>query len=308
MVVTENKNSFFLVTVDLPASSNFSYQLDKIQNAMDLIFTMMKVKNTWYKFLNKNNRELIYLFKSEDRKRKGQLEKYCHKILPDNEYQINSLSKFDFERDLSRFQNNDNFKLSHQPLPFSEYSANDIKIFDDVNNWFPWQKEIYKQIFNKDGSFKEPHPRHIISIVDKAGNSGKSSFWKYWFFNYPEDIGRMGYGSASQLRSAAVNLGQKKLYIVDLARSKSSNDKEEDLLSALEDIKSGFITNAMYGSGKTLIMEPPHIVVSSNYVLNYDLLSSDRWKIYELNKKHQLVPKDPKKLKVKSSEESVLKK
>lgn len=105
----------------------------------------------------------------------------------------------------------------------------------------------------------------------------------------------MGYGSASQLRSGAVNIGKKKLYIVDLARSKSSGDKEEDLLSVLEDIKNGFVTNAMYGSGKTLMMEPPHIIVSSNYILNYELLSSDRWQVYEINSKNQLKQKDPKK-------------
>lgn len=83
-------------------------------------------------------------------------------------------------------------------------------------------------------------------------------------------------------------MGKKDLYIVDLARSKSKNDKEEDLLSVLEDIKSGLVTNAMYGSGKTLLIEPPHIIVSSNYVLKYELLSNDRWEVYEINSSNKL--------------------
>ena len=78
-----------------------------------------------------------------------------------------------------------------------------------------------------------------------------------------------GYGSASQLRSSVVNLGKKDVYVVDLARSKSKDDRQEDL-------KSGLVTNVMYGSGKTLLMEPPHSIVSSNYILKYELVSEDR--------------------------------
>lgn len=75
---------------------------------------------------------------------------------------------------------------------------------------------------------------------------------------------------------------------MDLARSKSREDREEDLLSVLEDIKSGLVTNAMYGSGKTLLMEPPHIIVSSNYTLKYELLSEERWQIYNINSSNKL--------------------
>ena len=143
-------------------------------------------------------------------------------------------------------------------------------------------------IFHQDGTYKEPDPRNIISLIDKKGNSGKSSFFKWLSYKNPESIGRLGYGSASQLRSSAVNIGKKELYIVDLARSKSKQDREEDLLSVLEDLKSGFITNAMYGSGKILMMEPPHIIVSSNYEFKYEALSSDRWHIYRITSKKKL--------------------
>ena len=136
----------------------------------------------------------------------------------------------------------------------------------------------------------------------KKGNSGKSSFFKWLYFKHNEAIGRIGYGSASQLRSSAVNIGKKKLYIVDLARSKSKDDRQEDLLSVLEDLKSGLVTNAMYGSGRTLMMEPPHIIVSSNYVLKYELLSEDRWEVYQITKSNKL-----KRLAAKSEPERVKK-
>lgn len=54
------------------------------------------------------------------------------------------------------------------------------------------------------------------------------------------------------------------------------------MLSAVEDLKNGFITSAMFGGGQTLIMNPPHIIISSNYIFDQDLLSKDRWEILNL--------------------------
>ena len=163
----------------------------------------------------------------------------------------------------------------------------------------------YNSLFEKveeTEKFKKPDPRHILSLVDKKGNTGKSSFFKWLYYKYPKNIGRIGYGSASQLRSSVVNIGKKDLYIIDLSRSKSRNDRQEDLLSVLEDLKSGLVTNAMYGSGRTLLMEPPHIIVSSNYNLDYNLLSEDRWEVYEISDKKL------KKVNINQNDDSIAKK
>ena len=302
--INENKNSFFTITCN--TSGMPQYQLDKLDEGMDLVLESMKVNNYWFKFIHKNLDQIVYFFKTETRKRKGQLVKACQSSLPDSiDFNLEALTKFSFEEDLARMEINESFKLTNKPSLFSDYSAQDIKIFDDPKNWHSWQKEIYDKIFHPDGSIKEPHPRHIISLVDRTGNSGKSSFFKWLFYKNPNCIGRIGYGTASQLRSGIVNIGKKPLYIVDLARSKGKGDREEDLLSVLEDVKTGLVTNAMYGSGATLLMEPPTIIVSSNYILNYELLSGDRWQVYEIlhikkkNKKKIKILKqiDPKKAK-----------
>jgi|GEM_PF-3128421 len=291
----ENKNSFFSLVLDIPSTDKNPYKIEKLSNAVDLIFSLMKVSGFWYQF--RGSQEIVYFFKTEDRKRKGQLVNYCQKILPSTqEFQVEALSKFAFEKDIARFQSNENYKEIDRPVAFRDYTADDIRIFEDSKNWYPWQKEVYSMIFNSDGTYKKPHNRWLYSIVDTAGNTGKSSFFKYLFFKNPTSVARLTYGSASQLRSSAVNIGEKKLYIVDLTRAKSVNDKEQDLLSALEDIKNGFVTNAMYGSGKTLMMEPPHILVSSNYALDYSLLSSDRWKVYEITKTKKLREQNPAKI------------
>lgn len=102
-----------------------------------------------------------------------------------------------------------------------------------------------------------------------------------------DDVGRISYGTAAQLRSVFLNIGIKKLYIFDLTRAKGTNDKIQDLMSALEDAKTGTITNA---TGQTLGMDPPHILVSSNYYLPEELLSKGTYiesqKTKNLSEKH----------------------
>jgi hypothetical protein len=287
MIAVENKNSFFSLT--LPISNNQNeIHIEKLKDKTDLVLNLMNVRNTFYQFEQKENNQLLFFFKTDSRKRKGQLTKYCEQVFPENQqFTVQGLTKFNFDSSIERMKKNNHFNLSKEPSTFDEYTGSDIKIFDNDKNWYPWQKELYQKLFNSDNSFRQPDGRKIISIIDKTGNNGKSSFYKFLFFHHAEFIGRIGYGSASQLRSSCVNIGKKNVYIIDLARSKSKNDKEEDLLSVLEDLKTGLITTSMYGSGGTLLMDPPNIVVSSNYALNYELLSADRWEVYEI-RSHKL--------------------
>jgi hypothetical protein len=289
-IANENKSSYFILELKVKSWKNNSEYKNELENKADLVLASMSVVETCYKFEGENT--LLYLFKSNKRKRKGQLAKYCQTFLPEDlTYNIEGVKYDSFNECLQLAMKNKNFKLEQQPDYITDtgnYEGKDLARFENPKDWYPWQKQIYESIFaEENGSvyFKEPDPRHIISLIDIKGNSGKSSFFKWLSYKYPEYIGRIGYGSASQLRSSVVNIGSKQLYIVDLARSKSKNDHPEDLLSVLEDLKSGFIANAMYGSGKTLLMEPPHILVSSNYAFNYELLSEDRWEIYEIKDK-----------------------
>ena len=132
-------------------------------------------------------------------------------------------------------------------------------------------------------------------------------------------VGRISYGTASQLKSSMVNMGTKRIYIIDLARSLGKNDSQSDLLSAIEDLKSGLIINPMFGNGKILEMAPPHIILSANYLLDLNSLSADRWDAYELcdtnkkilgnvNKKLNKLSKKRIKQIEKKREEEVLKK
>lgn len=292
----EYKRNFFSILINIENPT--SYKINEIKNNTDLILSSMGVVENCYQFQNKSKTEIIYLFQAPERKRLGQLAKYCKQYFDkQQEYETESYTKNSFNGAINQLRQNSKFQLIEKPLLFEEYNASDLNVFKNKENWHKWQTDIYSMVFNENDSFKNPHPREIISLVDKKGNSGKSSFFKWLFFKHSTTIGRISYGTASQLRASSVNMGKKQLYIIDLSRSKGKEDREEDLLAVLEELKSGLVTNPMRGSGKTLIMEPPHIIVSSNYVLKYELLSEDRWKVYEIDTSNCLKKLDRKKIK-----------
>jgi hypothetical protein len=284
----ENKNSFFFLTLTIPEARKNKIYLDKLNDLSDLVFSSINASNTFYKFESLAKKQIVFLFKTESRKRRGQLVRLCDKLLPkDQEYNVGGLTRVGFWAEIEKMKNNKNYKFVD--LFVNNYTGGDLIVFNDRKKWHPWQREIFDKIWNRDGTYQKPDPRHILSIIDETGNSGKSSFFKWLYYNNPNTIGRIGYGSASQLRSCLTNIGEKNLYIIDLARTKGRYDSEEDLLSALEDLKSGFITNSMYGSGKNLLIPPPHIIVSSNYMMKYEFLSGDRWEVYKINSMKELI-------------------
>ena len=234
-------------------------------------------------FTQRQGLSMRVYFKCNVRKRKGQLVKACSTLLKE-EFECKSIEITQFKERIRSLKKNGSYKLVTEPL-VNKYTGNNIKIFNDRSNWYPWQRQIYNILFDAKNKIREPDGRKIISIVDETGNNGKSTFFKYLLVEHGQDIARFSYGTASQLRTRAINIGPKIIYIVDLARTKGKDDSELDLLAALEDIKNGLVTTAFYGRGETLLMKPPHIVISSNYKFNYQLLSADRWEIYEIKNK-----------------------
>lgn len=158
----------------------------------------------------------------------------------------------------------------------------DLNIFNDKTLLYAWQCDIHNLLFNNRDFLKQsvltrPDDRTINVIVDKHGNSGKSKLVKYLCYNYEKDICKLAFGTAQQLRSAVISAGRKKVYILDIPRTLGLSDNILDIISAVEDIKNGFICSSMYGKYEKLIMEPPYIIIFSNMEIDPKLMSKDRW-------------------------------
>lgn len=165
----------------------------------------------------------------------------------------------------------------------------DLALFDDKLQLYAWQCDIHEILFNSRDFLKQrvitkPDDRTISVIVDEHGNSGKSKFVKYLCFNYEQDICKLAFGTAQQLRSAVISAGRKKVYILDIPRTLGLSDNIYDIISVVEDIKNGFVCSSMYGKYEKLLMEPPHIIIFTNKEIDPKLMSFDRWKSYKLNK------------------------
>jgi len=293
MVVADgNKSSFFYLEIYLPYLHGLTSEKaeQQIETNVDVILGTIGANSNVYKF--QSLEKLVYLFSTINRKRKGQLDKLIEKNLINkkliDKYKTISFLKSEFKQAVTVFKTDKKFKLTFEPEIFDGYEGNDLTVFKNQDNWYEWQKSIYNELFFKTGVIKPARDREIIALYDEKGNSGKSSFFKYLYYNHAEDIGRITYGTASQLRASLINIGRKKIYIIDLARSKSKNDNEIDLLSAIEDLKNGLVTSNMYGAGGTLLMDIPHIIISCNYIFDQSLLSADRWKIYSITNKKLL--------------------
>lgn len=292
----ENKNAFF--SVSFTTKNNTEFLNEKLNHNVDLLLNNIGAKNLIFTF--KSTQEIIYFFQTDSRKRKGFISRAAERIFEeDQDFLVKSYTKEVYFLDIQRLQKNNNFREleTEKAVLFQNYVGNDIKIFDDKKNWYKWQKTLYEMLYEKNGEIKRPDDRKIIHILDKEGNSGKSSFFKWLLFNDYTNIGRYTHAAAHQLRSSLINMGRKKIYLVDLSRSRSRTDSDSDLMSATEDLKSGMLTTAMYGQSGQLLMDPPHVIIISNQLFNVSLLSEDRWVVYSITKSYDLEKIRPSELK-----------
>jgi len=161
--------------------------------------------------------------------------------------------------------------------PFADHP---IYLGQDLNcmsNPRPWQKSVMDIIE------KEPDDRTIHWICDLGGNVGKSKLLKY--LCYKKKAKRVPLGNATQIKTNVFAQGAHRCYVVDLPRTTGNQESMKDLISALEEIKNGWVSSAMYGKYQELMMQPPHVFVISNEYPPVAMMSLDRWKLYSINTK-----------------------
>lgn len=79
----------------------------------------------------------------------------------------------------------------------------------------------------------------------------------------------------------------KKVFLIDLPRTEDQS--MNGLLNAVEMLKNGLINSSMYGKANVSLMDPPWVIIGGNTQLPMAGFTPDRWKVFEINDKKELV-------------------
>lgn len=152
---------------------------------------------------------------------------------------------------------------THVAGPWTEKSSM-VRVIEEL---WPWQKDLEKELVMSNSD-----DRHILVYVDKEGGKGKSQFCKYMAVKHGAVVLQNG-----SKRDIAFCIDNPKIVLFNLSR-----DCEERLnYDAIESIKDGMLFSAKYESSMKLF-NSPHIVIFSNFDLDYSRMSKDRWIIRRL--------------------------
>ena len=301
---TDNKNSYFMVSLKRNPLCPIK-TMEQFEDSMEPVLSKMNATYETYsisRVTTENNEQIpeaVFLFKTNTRKRLGLLRNALAKNMnivefsnETDEYKratylsgkCEALTKTEFITFLNKFKESNEYKIHQENQLNYKYNAKDIEVLFDNKNWHKWQKKLYDLIFNAQGRIKPADNRKIIFIEDPKGNSGKSSFLKYLYYKYKNDIGLITEGTSTQLKRSIVMQGGKKIYCVDLPRTADSSICS-GLSNSLESLKNGLITS-MYGGGidgDQLLITPPSIIVTGND-LSVSTWTLDKWEVYRITK------------------------
>lgn len=144
-----------------------------------------------------------------------------------------------------------------------------IKIIETLK---PWQKIIEDEFIK---FMQEPEDRIIYWVYDKKGNKGKSALAKYLVVKH--DFGFLSNAKTADIACYCAN-NKKDGYVLDFSRSFQDSIN----YGAIENLKNGLLFSSKYESGLVCI-NSPFIVCFSNDLPDIKKMSSDRWRIMNLD-------------------------
>ena len=142
----------------------------------------------------------------------------------------------------------------------------------------PWQKDALKLV-------ELPSERKVIWIMGRRGNEGKTWFQCYMeaYFGFHRVVRvdlRIKHANVCQVLKKR-SLGSIDIFLFNDARSVSG--EEFNLYRILEDIKDGQATTSKYDNDNIRFKTPNTVMIFSNQYPKVQLLSRDRWQIYNAN-------------------------
>lgn len=121
--------------------------------------------------------------------------------------------------------------------------------------------------------------RKIDLVYDRTGNAGKSLFAEYYeYIGKAEEI--PPFRLMDDIFAWVASRPIKPVYIVDMPRG-MKKDKLGDFYSGLEVVKNGVCFDKRY-TAKKLRFSRPRIIVFTNTLPNFNLMSKDRWSVWTI--------------------------
>ncbi|QGH72490.1 MAG: Rep protein [CRESS virus sp. ctBNR11] len=156
----------------------------------------------------------------------------------------------------------------------------DIKVKEKPQDYlkdkelYPFQAEILMMLGGK------IMDRTIFWYFDEKGNTGKSTLVRHILLNN-QAICRSGSGKDCYcaLKLRCEDNKEPNIVIFDLTR----DEENKCNYKVIETIKNGVFFSGKYES-KDIIINPPHVIVFSNWKPKIDKLSKDRWSIHEIKR------------------------
>jgi len=161
--------------------------------------------------------------------------------------------------------------LNPEPPPLTRQ----LKLFND------WKLRPYQNMIKYECT--QFHMRQIDLIYDEIGNSGKSLLSESLEYEgIAEEV--PPYRNMEDIFQWVCTRPIKQAYIIDLPRG-MKKDKLGEFYSGVEVLKNGVAYDKRY-QAKKVRFDRPRIFVFTNMLPEFDLMSTDRWMIWHIDKNY----------------------
>lgn len=139
-------------------------------------------------------------------------------------------------------------------------------------NQHEWQLQLEKLCQLEDD-------RYITLIYDDKGNTGKSIMCEYLeYIRVAFEIPPLR--NMEDIMQMCMCIKPKRCYLIDMPRA-MKKDKLGEFYAGLESLKNGYVYDKRYAF-KRRRFDRPQVMVFTNSLPQFELMSKDRWRIYQI--------------------------
>lgn len=206
------------------------------------------------------------------KRRQNEIQKLMQEDLPSIHLSITSTEG---SKSFSYAMKDDTWVGEHRYADTDPYIPRQVR---EIEKLHPWQQAIID-------SLKVWDTRHINVLIDKGGGIGKTTLVSYIrAYKLGRPIPVME--TMKDYLRAVCDMPDSRAYIIDMPRA-VSKENLDSMYGAIETIKGGYAYDERH-HWKEKTFDCPNIWVTTNAEPNFRLLTSDRWKLWQV-KDNELV-------------------